>query len=246
MLNRIFSDDSAKAIKAQSYGWLNAIHYLAPHDMSGVNLCPKATPACIKLCLGWYSGQASMVAHQNAYNSVRQSRVDKARRFMRDRKAYMADIVHAIELMITKAGRMHLKLCIRMNGSSDIAWEGIACERNGSSYRNLMLAFPELQFVDYTKIEHRLKRPLPTNYRLILSRSETNENAVIETVRAGNNAAAVFDVIPQTWNGLRVINGDQHDLRHLDPLGVVVGLTPKGSRAKHDRTGFVVRLNSNQ
>jgi hypothetical protein len=28
---------------------------------------------------------------------------------------------------------------------------------------------------------------------------------------------------------------------HLDPKGVVVGLTPKGSKAKRDTSGFVVR-----
>lgn len=38
MQNRIFSTDSAKAIKAQGFGYLNAIHYLAPSDLSGVNL----------------------------------------------------------------------------------------------------------------------------------------------------------------------------------------------------------------
>jgi hypothetical protein len=47
--------------------------------------------------------------------------------------------------------------------------------------------------------------------------------------------------MPEAWNGFRVINGDEHDLRHLDPKGVVVGLTPKGNKARHDMSGFVVR-----
>jgi hypothetical protein len=46
---------------------------------------------------------------------------------------------------------------------------------------------------------------------------------------------------PETWNGYRVIDGDEHDLRHLDPKGVVVGLSPKGSKAKRDMSGFVLR-----
>ena len=34
MQNRIFSfDDNAKAAKAAAYGYLNAIHYLAPADV---------------------------------------------------------------------------------------------------------------------------------------------------------------------------------------------------------------------
>jgi hypothetical protein len=35
------------------------------------------------------------------------------------------------------------------------------------------------------------------------------------------------------------INGDENDLRFLDPKGVVVGLTAKG-KAKSDTSGFVV------
>lgn len=52
----------------------------------------------------------------------------------------------------------------------------------------------------------------------------------------------VFDRVPAEWNGMRVIDGDEHDLRHLDPRGVIVGLTPKGRKAKRDTSGFVVRL----
>lgn len=243
MQNRIFSLDSAKAVKAQGYGWLNAIHYMAPADLAGVgNLCPNATDSCKALCLGWHSGHAGMVAHDAALNSVRQSRIDKARRFMRDRSAYMGDVVRSIEAAQRQAQRMGLKLCVRMNGSTDIAWEGIACVRDGVRFPNLMLAFPELQFVDYTKVASRLSRPLPHNYSLTLSRTERNDSDVVRIVTAGlGNAAVVFETVPTQWQGLPVIDGDAHDLRHLDPKGVIVGLTPKGRKAKRDVSGFVVR-----
>ena len=89
----------------------------------------------------------------------------------------------------------------------------------------------------------RLARQLPENYHLTLSRSETNEAACLEALRDGHNVAAVFgDGLPATWHGFPVIDGDQHDLRHLDPRGgYVVGLTPKGRKAKKDTSGFVVR-----
>jgi hypothetical protein len=243
MENRIFSVDSAKAIKARGYGYLNAIHYMAPADVAGVgDLCPSRTPGCTAACLGWYSGQASMVAHDADINSVRQSRMDKARRFMRDRAAYMRDVVRSIELAERKAARMGLQLCVRMNGSTDISWEGIACERDGVRFRNLMEAFPHIQFVDYTKIASRMRRALPANYHLTLSRTERNDATVADVVRAGGNAAVVFDSVPAVWQGLTVIDGDAHDLRHLDPRGVIVGLTPKGRKAKRDTSGFIVRL----
>ncbi len=66
-------------------------------------------------------------------------------------------------------------------------------------------------------------------------------------LQQGFNVTVVFAVkkgepLPKTWNGYRVIDGDIHDLRFLDPEGVVVGLRAKG-RAKKTTpvtNGFVV------
>jgi hypothetical protein len=44
--------------------------------------------------------------------------------------------------------------------------------------------------------------------------------------------------MPDTYMGLPVFNGDESDLRFLDPKGVVVGLYAKG-KAKKDESGFV-------
>jgi hypothetical protein len=82
---------------------------------------------------------------------------------------------------------------------------------------------------------------LPSNYSLTFSRSETNETQCLEVLKRGGNVAVVFrsKVLPTHWNGFPVINGDENDLRFLDPKGVVVGLTAKG-KAKSDTSGFVV------
>ena len=242
MKNRIFSMDSAKAIKAQGYGWLNAIHYMAPAATGGVgNLCPKATESCMRLCLGWESGQAAMVKNATDINSVRQSRIDKARRFMRERPEYLADLVRAIELADAKAKREGLTLCVRPNGSTDIAWEGIKVTRGGKTFANVFEAFPHLQFVDYTKIASRLFRKLPANYKLVLSRTESNEAECARALAAGHNVAAVFrGGLPESYLGAPVVNGDVHDLIHLQPAGAIIGLTPKGRKAKADRSGFVI------
>jgi hypothetical protein len=248
MQNRIFSfatdkqisdgEAQGKETKARDYGYLNAIHYMAPFTLGGVgNLCPNATAGCKALCLGEHSGQAGMVKRDDDMNSVRLSRRAKAQRFMRDRKAYVADIVKAIELAQKKAASMGLKLCVRLNGSTDIAWEGI--------YH----AFPDIQFVDYTKNPYRFDRALPSNLHLTFSRSETNEAQALKLLSRGFNVAVVFGgERPAAWNGCTVIDGDQHDLRHLDPradattiVGYVVGLSPKGRKAKKDQSGFVVR-----
>ena len=167
MLNRIFSTDSPKAVKADAYGYVNAIHYMAPHTKGGVgNLCSHASPACIALCLGHYSGQASMVHDLEADdNSVRKSRRDKAVRFMRDRSNYLRDMVRSIESEIRHANRVGKKLCVRLNGSTDIAFEGVRLDG-----RTLFELFPMVQFVDYTKNPRRFDRTLPANYHLTFSR----------------------------------------------------------------------------
>ena len=59
-------------------------------------------------------------------------------------------------------------------------------------------------------------------------------------MRAGGNVAAVFNNLPQTWNGFKVIDGDENDLRYLDYKNVVVGLVAKG-KAKKDTSGFVIQ-----
>lgn len=242
---RIFSTDSPKAIKADEYGYVNGIHYMAPHSVAGVgNLCPNSSTSCRALCLGMYSGQAAMVSDlEHGTNNVRESRINKARMFMHNRAAYMALVVAEIEKLVRRAYAMGKKLCVRMNGSTDIAWEGIACVRNGIKYRNVFEAFSDVQFVDYTKIASRFYRALPANLYLTFSRSETNENVAVQLLHQGHNVAVVFaGDKPTTWRGFPVIDGDKHDLRHLDPRGgYVVGLSPKGNKAKRDSSGFVVR-----
>jgi hypothetical protein len=109
-----------------------------------------------------------------------------------------------------------------------------------------MESFPEIQFTDYTKsfkraMAHALGK-FPANYHLTFSHSEKNEAQCVEILRAGGSVAIVFaNARPAMWNGFSTIDGDAHDLRHLDGRGVVVALTPKGNKAKRDKSGFVVR-----
>jgi hypothetical protein len=238
---KFFSTDSAKAIKADKYGWLNAINYMAPHDTAGVgNLCPDASEGCKALCLGMYSGQAAMVSDlENGTNVVRESRIAKSQYFMNERHAFMGEMADHIRAMIRKADREDKRLAVRPNGSSDIAFEYI----KGYNGQTLPEQFPEIQFIDYTKNLKRILNPnRPSNYHLTFSLSETNMHEAIHVLANRKNVAVVFgDGLPDTFMGYRVIDGTEHDLRHLDPQPVIVGLDPKGKKAKADTSGFVVR-----
>jgi hypothetical protein len=233
LFQRFFSVDSPKAVKAQKYGWLNAINYMAPHRLAGVgNLCPHASKGCVAICLGEHSGNAAL------YPAVLKSRIAKARLLMRDRQAFLKEMTAGVRRARATAKHQKLKLCVRLNGATDIAWERLAPA--------IFADNADLKFVDYTKspkraIEHAQSK-LPANYHLTFSRSETNEDDCRRVLAAGGNVAVVFaGEFPEHYLGHRVINGDAHDLRHLDGRGVVVALSPKGRKAKTDKSGFVVR-----
>ena len=242
---KFFSTDSAKAIKAEKFGYLNAINYMAPHDSASTedlkfSLCSHASPGCIALCLGKYSGQAAMVSDlENGTNVVRESRIAKSQWFMTDRAAFMAEMTDHVRAMTRKAQRENKALVVRPNGSSDLSFEYIRTD-DGQS---LPIRFPTIQFVDYTKNLKRVLSPKrPPNYHLTFSLSETNRDDALAALAAGFNVAVVFgDGMPAKYLGHDVIDGTEHDLRHLDPAPVIVGLDPKGAKAKHDTTGFVVR-----
>lgn len=251
--DRVMSMDSAKAIKAEEYGYINAIHYMAPFTSGGVgDLCGNASPQCIELCLGWYSGQAAMVADLEAgIGGVRASRIAKARMFMEDRHTYMNHLARFIFRARVKADRMGKTLCIRLNGSTDLNWSRIRFKADGrtarlvGTYEHVLITLPALfanvQFVEYTKDFKRLGKAAP-NVHQTFSFSGENHSACDAALAAGHNVAVVFgNGLPKTWQGYPVIDGDKHDLRHLDPKGVVVGLTPKGAKAKRSTNGFVVR-----
>jgi hypothetical protein len=149
--------------------------------------------------------------------------------------------MHRLQLEIRNAirnAKKHgLTPVFRLNGTSDIRWETIPVSVKGIVYDNIMLAFPTVQFYDYTKIPNR--RNLPKNYHLTFSLAESNEDNAKIALANGLNVAAVFrKKLPATYLGKPVVDGDASDLRFLDAKGVIVGLKAKG-KGKKDTTGFV-------
>jgi hypothetical protein len=230
----------AKTIKGMKQGFYTGILYLAPASQGGRgNVCSLAKLAgCEKPCL--YN------AGRGAFSNVQQARINKTRRFFDERDAFMADIVYSIESLIRKANRLGLTPLVRLNGTSDIAWENIpVTTADGVTYESIFDVFPSLNFYDYTKLPTR--KNLPANYDLTFSYSGVATFAPI-LAKARLNAslsriAVVFDKaenIPAEFLGLPVIAGDNSDVRHTEPQGVIVALYAKGA-AKRDLSGFVVR-----
>lgn len=216
-----------KTIKGEKFGYLTGIMYLAPARVSGYNTCPMASVNCTNACI-YTTGRGT-------FSNVQEARINKTKRYFEDRAQFMADLEKDILALKRKAKKQGLIPTVRLNGTSDLL---------GKDYLDLMRRHNDIKFYDYTAVLHRFSLDLPENYSLTFSRKEDNDISCAAAIQAGHNVAVVFetvnDQLPILWHGVPVVNGDESDLRFLDPKGVIVGLKAKG-KAKKDTSGFVVR-----
>ena len=237
---QLLGHSSAKTQKGESVGYLTGILYLAPHILSGAgNVCPWAAE-CKKSCLN--------TSGRGAFNSVQKARIKKTRLFFSDRNAFMETLYSDCKSLIAKAKRAGLLPCIRLNGTSDLAFHRLTVPSQG---KTLMECFLDVPFYDYTtsvkKALDNAKGLHPQNYTVVFSRdSQSNETECKQVLSAGANVAVVFrDSLPSVFWHRPVLNGDATDLRFLDRRakagrhGYVIGLRAKGA-AKRDTSGFVV------
>lgn len=241
MTFKLLSTGNPKILKGLKEGFNTYILHLAPASLSGYNTCPKATAGCIAACLNT-AGRGGMFKKGETTNVIQQARIRKTKMFFENRDVFMSTLVTDIEKAIKQSAKLNLIPVFRLNGTSDIAFEKYEVIRNGKLFRNIFDAFPEVTFYDYTKMLNRKVKDI-ANYSLTFSAADGNDNDVTKAIVQGYNVAVVFGIkktlpMPEQYLGLPVFNGDESDLRFLDPKGVVVGLYAKG-KAKKDTTGFV-------
>lgn len=227
---KLLTKNNQKVEKSLKDGYLTFILHLAPATLSGKETCPKRTAGCTASCLNT-AGHGGMFKKGETTNAVQEARIRRTKMFFENREEFIDTLKHDIVLAKKQAEKLGIKLCIRLNGTSDLSWEKYG----------IIEHFPDIQFYDYTKVRGRKVAHLP-NYHLTFSKAESNDMDVRLALSEGMNVAVVFGskTLPETYMGRIVVNGDNTDLRFLDPAGVVVGLTAKG-RAKKDFSGFVVR-----
>lgn len=218
---------NAKTAKGDDDNKITAIMYLAPATISGYEVCPNRSKGCTDSCL--------FTAGRGAMSTVQQARIRKTKMFFEEQKVFFEHLNNDLALLIEYCTEHNLEAYVRLNGTSDIAWEQYKLFEN----------YPTLNFYDYTKRLDRDFDNLPSNYRLTFSRSETMTNADLSSLIDVVNIAVVFDEVPATYTignkEVDVFLGDLTDLRFEDPKGVVIGLKAKGM-AKKDVTGFVVKV----
>lgn len=229
-------DTNAKTIKGQKQGYMTGILYMAPYKLSGYNVCAMAEAAeCINACL-------NTAGLGGVYSSIQEARIVKAKLFFENRESFFYNLIKDIELLVSKAVQNRLIPLVRLNGTSDIRYENIPVTHEGITYPNIFCVFPDITFYDYTKLANRVD--LPDNYDLTFSYSGVLKYQKYVTIAKNNGMriAAVFrkkENIPSHFLGLKCIDGDNTDIRHIDPKGVIVALYAKG-KARYDQSGFVI------
>jgi hypothetical protein len=199
----------------------NFVMYLAPHTVSGVNICPFASNGCAKACL-YTSGRGR-------FTSVQETRIRRTRHYIENRP----DFLKRLKAEVLFHSTVNDKIAVRLNGTSDINFN--------SFIRHMGKICPNVIFYDYTKnIRQAIKSLDIPNYHVTFSRSESNKQECFLALANGINVAVVFNEIPSEYYGVPVINGDISDTRFLDAKGHIIGLSAKGM-AKKDVSGFVVR-----
>lgn len=269
---RRFFTISAKLEKSIDYGWYTPGLHLSPSTSAfpfgpHVDTCPFASQGCRMGCLV-ASGQrildsttqlAPDIAEVLATGEGRLSpsantTMLKTWLYQYNRPKFMATLSKAIKYHRNTAKNAGLKYAIRLNATSDIAWE-----RTG-----IMQEFPDVTFYDYTKIPQRAldfaKGKMPKNYYLCFSYSEINMAWALIMLQHGVNVVVPFDlslglgqwsfapegkrvsILPTTFMGRPVVDGDASDARFLDneywpqhsganpPL--IIGLRIKGTYQK--------------
>lgn len=233
---------NTKLAKGESEVFGNYVTFglsLAPARVSGHQVCPRSTPGCRDSCI-------FTAGHGGLFPSVPRHRIAKTLALFQHSRWFKKRLRYEVRRASKYAKEQFGTADVRLNVFSDVPWE-----------RKLPEVFEQegqaCQFHDYTKVFPRmdsfLRGEFPDNYHLTFSRSETNEEDCLKVLDNGGTVAVVFGLTPREWKSARptkwrgypVIDGDQHDLRFLDPPGSVVGLYAKG-RGRRDTTGFVVRL----
>jgi hypothetical protein len=244
---KLLTTGNPKVNKGEKIGYWSFVLHLAPAKLSGYNVCPMATQGCTMACLNTAGrggiAQGGILTHEavaNGHrNQIQAARIRRTKLFFEDRKAFMDLLERDIETALAAARVNGFTAVFRLNGTSDIRWETVR-DKDG---KTIFEQFPTVQFYDYTKIANR--KAVPANYHLTFSLADGNDEQAAIALANGISVAAVFRnkeavqrYMDHGFMGTTVINGDETDLRFLDPKGVVVGLYAKG-HARKDQSGFV-------
>ena len=192
--------------KVQTY-----ILHLSPADTSGINVCPGAGN-CRKICLHFAGNPVYM-------NNKAAARIRRTLAYAADPKRFARLILCAILSKLAK--NPGEPIAIRLNGTSDIAWENVDfaitpafaqfCRVKFGAIlplgtRNIFEAFnfmrdntgENVTFYDYTKVKHNWAECQRLGYHLTVSYDGAdniaNSKIIRDALSNGVNVAAAFNI----------------------------------------------------
>lgn len=232
-------NNSTKHEKAFKYNEMVYTIYLAPAKSSGYEVCPGRTAECTLLCLN-ESGRNKMNTEREV---IRNSRIKKTRLFHEEHQFFVKWVFEEIKLARKKAEKLNYRFSVRLNNTSDISPEDFYILNENGTRVNILEYFNDVKFYDYTKVPERLELTKKySNYDLTFSFSGTNKFDCLQMLKNDVRVSVVFKVVPETFWGYPVVNGDNYDMRYLDPKQSIIGLKFKQVRNKLDkRYKFVIQ-----
>lgn len=201
---------------------------LVPHKLNtaGENLCKFSTKDCRAMCLNM-TGRAG-------FDSVQTARLYKTDLFVKHKPLFVNKLYKELQDIEAKG----TKCLVRLNVVSDVNWQ-----EEFDKHKLDLAGFKNITFYAYTKNPFQIEANKLDNHHFTFSYSGGNWNWCDKFLKEKlANVAVVFkNALPLTWQGHRVINGDQDDQRIMDEKGVIVGLKYKIPRGvKYQKNKFVV------
>lgn len=230
--NTCLLGESVKTAKEDRTQIHTKVLYLAPHNMSGVNICPSAK-TCVKDCLN--------TAGKGTLDSVQLARVNKTKQLLGNPQLFAALILKETLRHVAKCKDLGVIPAIRLNGTSDIKWSKLwDC-----------MTLLGAQCYEYTKrldiVSEAEQNRVHITYSYQGARDQTKADLIALSEFTGTNIAVVFalkpsQALPESWLGIPVIDGDTTDNRFLDQPFHVVGLRAKGKARKSKNKAFIVHV----
>lgn len=200
-------NSSQKIVKGEKLNFDTLVLYLSASKNAGVDLCKFASTGCRLACLV-ASGHA-LLESRAGKNTIAISRIVKTWLTVYRRDIAESVLCAEIESAKKRAEKRGRKFAVRINGTSDLC------------FNDVINAFPNVQFYDYTKNPERVALP---NYHLTFSYADLSKSRIKhyrQALKRGQSIA--FPVIASDFEEACEMpdcySMDNTDLRFLDNSG---------------------------
>lgn len=219
-------EGQTKGHKTAMHGDLLAVlHLHADRLMIGDDMvvtCEKAThgpDGCADNCIMW-TGRG-MRAKSGKETAVAAGRRKRTEWLMSEPFTFMAQLDREIRAHRGRALRRGMRPVVRLNGTSDLAWEHVV--------RWLFGKYPDVYFFDYTKLPVSKRGPLPDNYYLAWSAQAHlwSVDHVLSMAADGRNVSVIVDHPGEVVRLKACVSGDTADTWMIGQHGKLGILKPK-------------------